>query len=759
MKKILLLLGLLLLSPIIQAGCVIEGSNCLDCVCNIHNPNSNCSFVKGSGYASLSCPTNDSAAFYVLFIGNSDFHFVGSGSGYIQYGRYTGGCSNTASPFNYNFNGDYDKCLLLGTSGGSIIFYYTAASEGSIISTISGNRYCPSTTILYILNDGSYIEIDSSSVSTYNFTIMEDHEYLIVFDEYNFYYFTADGSDIVRNFNNCGSAGDPTDPVPEDDPYNPDPRDTYIRLYFYDNCNNLIRETAGTYYSASDPWEQAFYAPLGFIDIDYDDQAYLEMWVDSAIGTLYYNISNPKSADILTYIILNPTISWTNNILVRDGNTSLPIESALVTFSQDCIIDPLVYPPRHKFTDVNGIVNFDQCELDSFSLGVSANGYQSFFDSDISSTSLNAFQLEQTITIILYPLDDEENETIYNYTDYNTHIKFKDITGNYTATILDTDDYVDLYYFNNNSEGIGMTLKFQKYSVDTGIIDLLSWNIPIDIEGYKRIFKTNYTDVSYLYIGYLYNYTIDGWDKTKYLTVRNETDEIVLNYENLSTNLWFRYKNIEGNIDYREDINIYAYANTSYVGLFDISLELYDNAVYVEHINLTWADFVNADFFFYEWDPDYSYINGHNYTVRMHGYDYYLLDLDYINASDYRKNKLTILVKNQYGTDLTNCFIYLEDYGSLSTNTNNYNSYENLDNGYYRYRATKPNYVATGWSDITLSDSDEIVTYVLTSTDSDAGSATQPQKMSDSDLSNIYLILMAIILIFIILGGFIYATK
>jgi hypothetical protein len=639
------------------------------------------------------------------------------------------------------------------------IYYDEIGYSPLIISHIHGDRYCDSTTIFYIKDDADiYQQIDQSYVDTYSFSITEGYEYLIVFDAYNFYYFTAGDSDIVRNFNNCGSAGDPTDPVPEDDPYNPNPRNTYIRLYFYDNCNNLIRETAGTYYSANDPWEQAFYAPLGFIDIDYDDQAYLEMWVDSAVETLYYNISNPKSADILTYIISNPIISWNNNIYVIDGNTSLPIESALVTFFQDCVINPLTYPPRHKFTDNNGFVNFDQCELDSFSLSVGATNYQSFFDSDISSLSLNAFQLEQTIKIILYPLEEEENETIYNYTDYDVYVKFKDITGNYTSLILDTDNYVDLYYFNNNSEDTSMTLKFQKYSITTGIIDLLSWEIPIGEKSYKRILKSNYTDISYLYIGHLYNYSIDNWDRTKYLTIRNETDEIDLDYENLTSFVWFKNKNVEGSIDYREDINIIAYANTSYVGLFIISLELYDNSEYVEHTNLTWADFISADLKnYYEWNPLHSYTNGHNYTVRMHGYDYYLLDMDYINATDYRKNKLTIIVKNQFGTDLSNAFIYLEDYGSLSTGVNNYNSYENLDNGYYRYKATKPDYIGTGWSDITISDSDEIVTYVLTSTESEAGSAMQPQKMDESELQNIYLIIMAFLLIFVIIGGLKYA--
>jgi hypothetical protein len=101
--------------------------------------------------------------------------------------------------------------------------------------------------------------------------------------------------------------------------------------------------------------------------------------------------------------------------------------------------------------------------------------------------------------------------------------------------------------------------------------------------------------------------------------------------------------------------------------------------------------------------------------------------------------------------------VYLEDYGSIPTGTNYYASFEGLSNGYHCFKATKPDYVGTGWDDITMSDSDETVTYVLTATDSEAGSTTQPQKVDDSELQNIYLIIMAFLLIFIIIGGLKYA--
>jgi hypothetical protein len=608
------------------------------------------------------------------------------------------------------------------------------------IFNATGNTCGLSYVDLYAFNGTAYNYVERDDLSSDNEYLFEVHnttQYRLDFSDDHQYLFTC-SEDIIYDRNVC----------------------SYITLNFTDNCDNLICKTAGTYYNSGDPIALNFYALNGTYDISFSNPDYLEIWVDSAIGTLYYNISNPQDNSIIIYTLQNPTISWNNNILVHDGNTSLPIESALVIFSQDCIINPTTYPVRNKFTDVNGFANFNQCELNSFSLGVSAANYQSFFNSSISSESLDAFNLEQTIIIELYALDDEENESEYIYTDYGTWIRFKDVDGNYTTTILDTDNYVDLYYYNNNSDSEPMTLKFQKYSVGTGIADLLSWNIPNNTDGYKRILKSNYTDTSYLYIGCLYNYSLDGWDKIKYLNVRNETSETDLDYENLSAFVWFRNKNVEGSIDYREDINIVAYANSSYIDLLEISLELYDNTSFITHTNLTWADFIGADLkYFYEWNPSYSYINGHNYTVRMHGYDYYLLSMDYINASDYRKNKLTINVKNQDGIPLDNAFVFLEDYGSLSTGVNHYNSYEGLNNGYYRFKATKPDYTGTGWDDITLSDGDKTVTYILTWSDSEEGGAMQSQKIDDTDLNNIYLIFMTIVLIFVILGGFLYAIK
>ena len=649
--------------------------------------------------------------------------------------------SITASNINILNNGDE----ITGTWGQNTTMSYIESARtirshlyalGSR-KILSGNTKCISNITLYIYNAGNYeimgTDTLSASGDSYLFDIVDNFNYKLVFSDGHEYEFICAGNEVYDR-DVC----------------------TYIILNFKDNCGNLLKETTGYWYTPDELWMQSFYTSSGSYDILYTSQDYLELWIGSADAELYYNISNPQET---SYTILNDKIAWHNNIFVRDGNTSMIIEDALVTFSQDCIIDASSYPSRQKYSSVDGYAYFDQCELDMAYITVTATGYKPLSDS-ISPIHLDAFNLGQTIIAILYPVDDPTNESAMtlNGTIATTYIYFKDSNGNYTNSILDTDEYVDLYYYNNNTEDASMTLKFQKYNVYTGLEDLLSWNIPHDTSGYKRIYNTNFSDHTYSYYGYLYNVEIDGWNRRTCLSVRNETKEVIDHYQNLSTILWFENKNPQGDIDYREDISVIAYANSDNSSLLEISLELYNNSIYVDHVNLTWADFVSADTkWYYKWKPDHAYADGRNYIVRMHGYDYYLLETDYINASDFRKNKLTIIVKDRWGSNLDNAYVFLEGYGSLSTGISYYNSYEGLDNGDYRYKASKSDYSASGWDNINLTDGDEIVCYVLTS---DTGNTTYvPKKFDDNEIKLIFFPLMFFLLIMILVGGFKYVYK
>jgi hypothetical protein len=682
-------------------------------------------------YYSVSVSQTCVGAGYVCIWANSAYQGQSEGTCPL-YIDHTGSCVEISGKF---------LTTLGRTWGGGSQCYTTTnlmASCTPFTSGISGDTCGVDTVALYgkVSDTETYIILDNINIidDHYQFMLGNNTDYKLIFSDGHEYEFSYIDTAITYDYSICN----------------------YITLNFKDNCGNLLPETWGRWYTPNESFSNLFHTSSGSYDILYDNPDYLELQVFSAIGKLWYNIANPQET---SYTILNDKIAWHNNIYINDGNTSAKIEDALVTFSQDCIIDSSIYPVRQKYSNADGYACFGQCELDMAYITVTATGYKPLSDS-ISPIHLDAFNLGQTTIATLYPVDDPTNESTLTEsgTIATTYIYFQDNSSHHTNSILDTDEYVDLYYYNNNSESAAMTLKFRKYNIYTGFIDLLSWNIPHDTSGYKRIYNANFSDHTYSYRGYLYNVEIDGWNRIKHLSVRNETKEEIDHYQNLSTNLWFVNKNQEGSIDFREDLSIVAYANSDNSSLLEISLELYNNSVYVDHINLTWADFVSADTkWFYEWEPDHAYVDEHNYTVRMHGYDYYLLKTDFINASDYRKNKLTIIVKDRAGNNLNNAYIFLEGYGSLSTGISYYNSYEGLDNGDYRYKASKSGYTGAGWDNVNLTEGDEIVAYILTS---DTGNTTYiPIKTSDADIQSFFFPMMFILFIFILMGAFRYVCS
>ena len=604
--------------------------------------------------------------------------------------------------------------------------------------TISGNTDCISETALYIKNGVDYHLTNITNSNTYAFQILNGSEYRLSLDSHN-YDFSVVGENIEYNYDAC----------------------IYTIYNFKESCNNLIPDSEGFYiekvgntvYAANN-----FYAPSGILTID-----------DSPADNIYVS-ANPFSGQIgwfldpivndTTYTLTNPIISWSLKVIVQNESTGDLIDDAMVKVNQSCYcIDG--FSTRQKLT-TNGHADFTDMSLQDAGLFVMASGYKIL---DETSTSYAAFLSgrsnfsSKTWVVKLAPSWSENASTFYE-SNNTVNIFFKNEDGNRTSKILDTDSNVYLYYENNNTNEEDMTMHFESSSTHTYFMPELQWNIPYGEIGHKTIANSYFTPWDYSYRAVIYNSSIYGWNMTIPLTVRNATKEENQHYENLSTLLWFMYAGA-GKIDYRNDMDIGVHACSNNTTLMYIDIELYKDNVLLCYKNMTASNFIDADFpYYYVWGPAYSYESGSNYSIRMYGFDRTLLETDYVDCYTddiTRKNKLTIIVKNHYGTNLDNTFVYLEGYGSIPTGINYYASFEGLDNGYYRFKATKPGYEGTGWDDITLSDSDEIVTYVLTSTESEAGRATQPQKMDENELQNIYLIIMAFLLIFIIIGGLKYA--
>jgi hypothetical protein len=447
-------------------------------------------------------------------------------------------------------------------------------------------------------------------------------------------------------------------------------------------------------------------------------------------------------------------------VIVQNESDGTLIDNAMVKVDQDCYCTP-GYSTRQKLT-VNGMASFGDMSLQDASLWVMASGYKIL---DENSTGYSAFLSgrsnfsSKTWIVKLAPSTSNNSSSFYERGN-KVDIHFRNENGNRTSKILDTDTEVYLYYENNNTEKEAMTLKFQSSSTHTYFIDVDSWTIAYDDIGHKTIPQADFTPWDYSYRAVIYNSSIYGWNITIPLTVRNATKEEEQHYQNLTTNLWFMYAD-DGKVDYRDDMKVAIHAESNNTTLMTIDVELWKDGVYIACKNLTATDFINADYpYFYVWDPVFDYITGSNYSIRMYGFDRTLLETDYVKCvtdDTTRKNKLTIGVKDKYGDTLNNCYIYLEDWGSLPTGSSYYNSYEGIDNDDYRYKASKSGYSGAGWDEVNLTDEDKIVWYVLS--EDYTNTSTAATKFTDDDIKGFFFPLMFFLLICIVLGGLKYVAS
>lgn len=628
------------------------------------------------------------------------------------------------------------------TTGNPYLHVTLIVSAAPLIEyTISGDSLCIENVSLYIYDGSSYILTNYDTGDGYSFPIYNGYSYKLIFSDTHLYEFLVDGENIVYDRDGC----------------------IYTYYNFLESCNNLIPDSEGFYiekvgatvYAANN-----FHTSDGTFEISNSpaDNIYFS-------ANLFYGRQGWYLDPILndtTYDLINPIVEWGVKVIVQNESTGELIDGAMVRVEQSCYCTD-EYSTRQKLT-TGGMVTFTDMALQDASLFVMASGYKPISE---NNTGYNVFLSGRTnfsskTWVVKLANSESDNTSSWYETGYKTDIFFKDINGNRTSQIRDTDAEVYLYYENNNSNEEEMTLKFQSSSTHTHFIDEQSWTISHDDIGHKVIDNSYFTPYTYAYRAVIYNSTIHGWNITIPLTVRNTTKEETLHYENLTTNLGFMYES-DGKIDYREDMKIMSHAVSNNETLMTIDLELWKDGEILSYVNLTETDYANADFpYYYVYDPTFDYVSGSNYTIKMFGFDRTLLEIRYIECitdTITRKNKLTITVKDKFGANINNAYVFLDGYGSLPTGDIYYASYEGLDNGYYRFKATKPNYEGSGWSDVTLTDSDQIVTYVLiASSDADA-SASQPVKGTDVEMKSLYLTMMFFLLCFILFGGFMYVIK
>ena len=605
---------------------------------------------------------------------------------------------------------------------------------------ISGTTDCVNNVSLYYNNSGSwtYMITDSLTNDYYNFNVTNGTDFKLIFDDGHSYEFNVTGN-IVYNYDACVKT-------------------TYK---FWESCDNLIPDTDGWYsagWTSGGGYSKYFYAPDGILDISNESLSDIDIYTTTFAGTQFW-----KYDEVLpdhTYPLRNIHISWGLKVIVQNESNDALIDGAMVKVDQTCYCTS-DYSTRQKLT-VNGMTQFGEMSLQDASLLVMKDGYKPLSE---NSTGYSAYlsgrsNFSSKTWIVKLANTSSNNSSSFYEVNNTVDIHFVDVTGNRTSKILDTDSEVYLYYENNNTEKEAMTLKFQSSATHTYFIDEQSWTIPYDAIGHKTIANSYFTPWDYSYRAIIYNSSIYGWNMTIPLTVRNGTREEEQHYENLTTGLWFLYAS-DGKVDYRNDMKVAIHAGSNNTTLLNIDVELWKDGVYIACKNLTATDFTGADFpYYYTWNPVFDYITGSNYSVRMYGFDRTLLETDYVQCvtdETTRKNKLTIGVKDKGGNNLNNAYIYLENWGSLPTGSMYYNSYEGIDNGDYRYKASKTGYTGSGWESVNLTDEDKIVWYTLISDYTNKSCATQ--KFSDGEIREFFFPLMFFLFICIVLGGLKYVTQ
>ena len=618
----------------------------------------------------------------------------------------------------------------------------TVSSSPIATYTVSGNTNCLSSVSLYLKVNGTYYEINDTSLTgsdNYTYDIYEGDEGKLLFSDNHLYYFTCSDSNIQHDHDAC----------------------SHTTYRFEDRCGNLIPDSEG-YYCEYLPSQiiscKEFEEADGILDISNSSANKIEIYTNTFIGQTGWVIDPVVSNT--SYTLRNPSIAWRLKVIVQDESTGALINDAIVRVDQSCYCTDS-YAARNKQT-VNGMVQYIDMSLQDASLWVFASGYKIC---DENSTGYSAFlsgrsNFSSKTWIVKLALSSSNNSSTFYEVNNIVDIHFVDVDGNKTSRISDTDSEVYLYYENNNTEEEAMTLKFQSSSTHSCFTDEDSWTIAYDDIGHKTIPNSHFTPWTYAYRAIIYNESIYLWNKTIPLTVRNATKEESLHYENLTTNLWFLYEE-DGKIDYREDMKVVCHASSNNTTLMSTDIELYKDGVLLAYKNLSATNYINADFpYYYVWNPVFDYVAGSNYTIKMYGFDGTLLEVRYLECiadTITRKNKLTIGVKDRAGGNLNNAYIYLEGWGSLPTGSTYYNAYEGLDNGEYRYKAFKSGYSGSGWFNVNLSDGDEIVWYTLTEDHTNKSSCRQ--QLDDSDLKGMFYPMIFFLLICILLGGFKHVIK
>ena len=633
-----------------------------------------------------------------------------------------------------------------GTSGTymyKIGYFLTQISKYPITQhTVSGITDCVNYVNLSVEADSGWEELNSSTSSSYSFDIYNDTRYKLHFSDDHEYVFTCLGNEEY-DYDAC----------------------SYYTLNLLDNCANpLINATTTIFENMTDIIYQGTDNPIELmIGLDIDNGAYIQVIIDTHDGAIQFN-------DYVSEIeqdVFHPTVDWFLNIHVVDDSTDADISSAKITKSQTCSIIPP--DTGHALTQSTGHVVFTGLANSDVSIKVEKDGYTTY--NGAISLNFDAWCPGGAFTVFLNAsggnssdnwnngthndtvnTDGAGGEVLPNDHGWGCGVYFKNLAGVITDTINDTDTHVDMYYWTKGSDA---TLKFQSQQYTYWYTDQ-EYAVTNNTYEYRRILNADFTDHTMAYRGYIYN-TSTECNCIQVLNIINQSYEQETHYENLTSQCYFAHKLVGNQIDYRSNVEINIYGNSSNSTLMNITVYLHNGTSMVASKALNWADFVTGSpKWWYVWEPSYSYKTGFNYTVNITGFDGYQLDIDEVWTANIVGNTLTVHVKDNKNAPISYSTVFIEGFGSIATASEVYVEVAGLPDGATQYKATKSGYTSSGWNTINLSGEDKTVTSILIK---QSDESVTGYKLKDDEIKSFFLPLIYILFIMIIIGGLMNAAK
>ena len=617
-------------------------------------------------------------------------------------------------------------------------YYFTLTVSDTELSEyrVTGDTDCVDKIDLYQKdNIGIYQIVNSTTSAHYNFSILENQEYKLIFDGGHEYKFICDG-DVEYDYDACN----------------------YGIINLYDNCANLLINPFIVVYNLDDNMNIVYSGhdnPITFLPSVVDENDELDVIWTTWQGTFQKRCFAQFNYPINLY---DQSIYWNLGIHVWDENV-YQCPDALVIYDQDCIING--YPKRNGFSDSDGYVEFTQCENDNGNLTVDKSGYKSLnvevvntFDTQTKNYGVNVFlELDNSSDETDWSMvNDSWNDT--NMTEmpedmsegieYTMLLYFRDPDGYKTNCVLSNTSYVRCFYAIKYPAPVNMKLDFERSVNGLGYTTLCSYPYFIDNNscGYWEINNSYFNDPDYIYRAHIYDQTDEHIGRHAYLRVVAAPEE--QNYTAFAI-----FDPNEPLIDYREYIKGRVFANATSGSLPDLSLELYDESDLIEYFNYSQSDFDSYGWAY--WLLGYNYTLHHNYTLLLKNDNGDIVSTTYTYAEDMRGNKLTVKVIDPSNNPLDHSYIFLKDYGRIPTNNQCYGTFENLSNQDYYYKAEKGGYRSTGWDMVSPIDEDTLVTYTLI-----PESPVYQSRLSKMDVKNLYYPFMYILLIIMLVGGLVH---